>query len=103
MEDVQMFEQTLLENGGGSRGKKFVSVLLSTLLQCLLLGAMFLSPLLVTEGLPRLTRVISVPMRLGEPDAPPQVQRQAGSGVRSQAQMAKQTQAFTAPTHIPPT
>src|SRR5881396_3575596 len=99
MEDAKMFEQTLLENGRGSRGKKFVSVLLSTLLQCLLLGAMVLSPLLVTEGLPRLTRDLPIPVRYGNPGDPPPVQRAAGSGVRSQSQISHQA-TLTAPTTI---
>jgi protein TonB len=71
-----MFEHILLETTGGSKWKKGVSIVVSTLTQCLLIAGMVVSPLLFTEAAPRVAKIASTwmpqpPEPLPGPQRPP--------------------------------
>ena len=66
-----MFEQTFVDDQGGTN--KSWTVLLSTLLQCLLIGILILIPLIFTEALPKttLTSFLMAPPPPPPPPPPP--------------------------------
>jgi len=64
-----MFEDSLLESGNRFRTKRGATTALSAALQCLLLGAMVLLPLIYTEALPRMQMLL--PPIAPPPPAPP--------------------------------
>jgi protein TonB len=98
-----MFEQSLLQNSAKSGWRKLLSVALSVAFQCLTIAAMILSPMIFTEGIPK----IRAGARFIMPEPPPRLEiapqpaggpRHGGFTLRPQSTIAQQ---LTPPRIIP--
>lgn len=73
-----MFADSLLGTAGAQRSRRSWTTLTSFGLQAVLIASLLAIPMLRNVGLP-LSRVVSIPISLGSPDAPPVATQRSGS------------------------
>jgi protein TonB len=96
-----MFEDSLFESGGKGKTKKPITVFVSFVFQCTIIGIMVLIPLIYTEALPRrelLTFLMAPP-----PPPPPPPPPAPAPKIRVIPKVAPAPQEFVAPKAIPKT
>ncbi len=76
-----MFEDSILDYGGRGKTRKPITVFISFVVQCMMLGIMILIPLIYTEALPK-AELMTFLMAPPPPPPPPRRLRRLRRGCR---------------------